>query len=129
MTAAYTYLDAEITSDAADIIGNRPARVPEHQASLRANYEVGSGVLEGLSVGAGARYIGASFGDSANTVNVPGHMLVDAALRYKKNGWQARSTSPTCSTRPTIRPAMRPAATRTSVASMAKALSSRAASA
>jgi iron complex outermembrane receptor protein len=89
MTAAYTYLDAEITSDAAAVIGNRPARVPEHQASLWANYEVGSGVLEGLSVGAGVRYIGASFGDNTNTVNVPGHTLVDAALRYKKNGWQA----------------------------------------
>lgn len=86
-TAAYTYLDAEIAKG--DDAGNRPARVPEHQASLWANYEVGSGVLEGLSLGAGVRYIGASFGDNTNTVNVPGHTLVDAALRYKKNGWQA----------------------------------------
>ncbi|MFB9978742.1 TonB-dependent siderophore receptor [Mesorhizobium kowhaii] len=86
-TAAYTYLDAEIAKG--DDAGNRPARVPEHQASLWANYEVGSGVLEGLSFGAGVRYIGASFGDNTNTVNVPGHTLVDAALRYKKNGWQA----------------------------------------
>ncbi|TWI40336.1 TonB-dependent receptor [Mesorhizobium tianshanense] len=31
----------------------------------------------------------ASFGDNANAVSVPGHTLVDAALRYKKNGWQA----------------------------------------
>ncbi|MER9043763.1 TonB-dependent siderophore receptor [Mesorhizobium sp. M0938] len=89
MTAAYTYLDAEITSDTTDVVGNRPSMVPEHQASLWANYEVGNGTLEGLSVGAGVRYIGASFGDNANAVSVPGRTLVDAALRYKKNGWQA----------------------------------------
>jgi len=86
-TAAYTYLDAEIAKG--DDAGNRPSLVPEHQASLWANYEVGSGVLEGLSFGAGVRYIGASFGDNTNAVDVPGHTLVDAALRYKKNGWQA----------------------------------------
>ncbi|CCV03115.1 ferrichrome outer membrane transporter (fragment) [Mesorhizobium metallidurans STM 2683] len=89
MTAAYTYLDAEIVRDDPLVIGNRPSLVPEHQASLWANYEIGHGMLEGLSVGAGVRYIGASFGDNANTVNVPGYTLVDAALRYKKNGWQA----------------------------------------
>ncbi|MCV3205714.1 TonB-dependent siderophore receptor [Mesorhizobium sp. YC-39] len=89
MTAAYTYLDAEITRDDPLVIGNRPSLVPEHQASLWANYEVGHGMLEGLSAGAGVRYIGASFGDNANTVNVPSYTLVDAALRYKKNGWQA----------------------------------------
>ncbi|WP_217575378.1 TonB-dependent siderophore receptor [Mesorhizobium sp. GbtcB19] len=89
MTAAYTYLDAEITNDAPDVIGNRPSLVPEHQASLWANYEVGSGMLEGLSFGAGVRYIGSSFGDNENSINVPAYTLVDAALRYKKNGWQA----------------------------------------
>lgn len=89
MTAAYTYLDAEITHDDAAVIGKRPSLVPEHQASLWANYEIGSGMLEGLSVGAGVRYIGQTFGDNENTVSVPGHALVDAALRYKKNGWEA----------------------------------------
>ncbi|WP_292706535.1 TonB-dependent siderophore receptor [Mesorhizobium sp.] len=89
MTAAYTYLDAEITKDAPAVVGNRPSLVPEHQASLWANYEVGNGMLEGLSVGAGVRYIGASFGDNANATSVPGRTLVDAALRYKKNDWQA----------------------------------------
>ncbi|WP_189587911.1 TonB-dependent siderophore receptor [Mesorhizobium sp. M3A.F.Ca.ET.201.01.1.1] len=89
MTAAYTYLDAEIISDAPEVIGNRPSLVPEHQASIWANYEIGAGRLEGLSFGAGVRYIGASFGDNANTIDVPGYTLVDAALRYKKNGWQA----------------------------------------
>lgn len=89
MTAAYTYLDAEITKDDPAVIGNRPSLVPEHQASLWANYEVGAGMLEGLSFGAGVRYIGTTFGDNANTIDVPAYTLVDAALRYKKNGWQA----------------------------------------
>ncbi|WP_146606065.1 TonB-dependent siderophore receptor [Mesorhizobium kowhaii] len=126
-TAAYTYLDAEIAKG--DDAGNRPARVPEHQASLWANYEVGSGVLEGLSFGAGVRYIGASFGDNTNTVNVPGHTLVDAALRYKKNGWQAALNVSNLFDKTYYSIAMRAAASPTSAASMAKAASSRAASA
>lgn len=86
--AAYTYLDAEITSSNDGDEGNRPSLVPEHQASLWANYAVPTGVLEGLSFGAGVRYIGQTYGDNANTIDVDGYTLVDAAIRYRRAGWE-----------------------------------------
>ena len=39
-TAAYTYLDAEITKSNDGTVGNRPSLVPENSASLWANYRV-----------------------------------------------------------------------------------------
>lgn len=82
--AAYTYLDAEITSSNDGDEGNRPSLVPENQASLWANYAMPEGPLEGLSFGGGLRYIGQTFGDTANTLSVPSYTLFDAAIRYTR---------------------------------------------
>lgn len=81
--AAYTYLDAVILSSNDGDQGNRPALVPEHEASLWANYEPG-GQLDGLSLGAGVRYVGASFGDTTNLRETPAHTQFDAAIRYRR---------------------------------------------
>ncbi len=89
LTGSYTYLDAEITSsNTADEQGNSPSLVPEHQASLWAKYNFDTGVLQGLNVGAGVRYVGSSFGDNANKINIGAYTLVDAELSYEKNGWK-----------------------------------------
>jgi len=89
LTAAYTFIDAEITRDNDGYAGNRPSLVPEHTASLWANYEFNENtILPGLSIGAGVRYVGQTFGDSANEVSVPAYTLVDAALRYRKGAWE-----------------------------------------
>ena len=82
--AAYTYIDAEITSSNDGDEGNVPALVPEHGASLWANYEVQDGQFEGVSFGAGVRYVGESFGDTTNARVTPSHTTVDAALRYRR---------------------------------------------
>ncbi|WP_244423948.1 TonB-dependent siderophore receptor [Phyllobacterium sp. YR531] len=84
---AYTYLDTEISKatsidDAANNEGNTPFGVPTHSASLWANYKVQSGVLEGLGLGAGVRYVGSTYGDDANSFKVPAVTLVDAAVSY-----------------------------------------------
>ena len=89
LTAAYTYLKAEITEDNDGFAGNRPSLVPEHQASLWVNYAFDEGMLDGLSLGGGVRYVGSSFGDNANTISVAGYTLADAALRYERGNWQA----------------------------------------
>ena len=89
LIAAYTYLDAEITEDNDGFVGNRPSLVPEHQASLWVNYAFDEGMLDGLSLGGGVRFVGQSFGDNANTVSVAGYTLADAALRYQRGSWQA----------------------------------------
>lgn len=87
--AGYSYIDAEITSSNDGDEGNRPALVPEHEASLWANYAFQTTRLDGLSFGAGVRYVGSSYGDSTNTRETPAHTQVDAALRYARGGAEA----------------------------------------
>lgn len=83
--AGYTYLDAVIISSNDGDKGNRPALVPEHEATLWANYALpAGGPLEGLSIGAGVRYVSDSFGDTTNLRVTPAHTLVDAAIRYRR---------------------------------------------
>ncbi|NVK62311.1 MAG: TonB-dependent receptor, partial [Rhodobacteraceae bacterium] len=84
MTAAYSYWDAEILEDGTSgNDGNRPARVPEQIASLWADYTIpGAGRRGDLTLGLGVRFVGQTWGDDANTVDVDSYTLVDAALGY-----------------------------------------------
>lgn len=83
LAAAYTYTDAEITeTKTTNQLGNTPYRVPRHTASLWLNYELQQEALDGLSVGAGVRYIGETWGNDDNTFKVPSFTLVDLAVRY-----------------------------------------------
>ncbi|NGO55724.1 TonB-dependent siderophore receptor [Mesorhizobium camelthorni] len=82
---AYAYLDTEITDDGEGTEGNTPYGVPQHRVSLWADYTIQSGVLEGLGLGGGIRYIGETYGDDANSFKVPSVTLFDAAVHYE---WQ-----------------------------------------
>jgi iron complex outermembrane recepter protein len=90
LTGSYTYLDAEITASSLPEVGNRTPMVPKNQASLWAKYTFDSGLLQGLNIGSGIRYVGSSVGSGASgkQVNVPDYTLVDAAVSYEKNGWK-----------------------------------------
>ncbi|WP_106797384.1 TonB-dependent siderophore receptor [Rhizobium sp. H4] len=79
--AAYTYNDSEITGG--NNVGNTPAVTPTHIASLWANYTFQeSNPFNGLSMGAGVRYIGETWTDVANTSKNSATFYVDAALAY-----------------------------------------------
>ncbi|QQP90781.1 TonB-dependent siderophore receptor [Skermanella sp. TT6] len=83
VTAAYTYLDSEVTESNTGTEGNRLAAVPEHLASLWGDYSFPEGsLLEGFGLGAGVRHIGSRFGNEANDIKVPDVTLFDAAIRY-----------------------------------------------
>ncbi|MFN3461378.1 MAG: TonB-dependent siderophore receptor [Oceanibaculum sp.] len=87
LIASYAYTDSEITKANANASGvstegNRLAFVPKHQAAAWLDYEMSSGPLNGLGFGAGARYIGQTYGDNANNYDVPGYTLIDAGIRY-----------------------------------------------
>lgn len=73
--ASYAYLDSNVTAT-----GKRVIYVPNHQAALWVNHTF-SGNLEGFSAGAGVRYTGASFGDTANALEAPAYTLFDVAAR------------------------------------------------
>lgn len=80
--AGYSVLDPEVTRDTtASNVGNRPVSVPLSQASLWVDYALRGG-FEGMSIGAGVRHIGKSYGDTANDFSVDPYTLIDAAVRY-----------------------------------------------
>ncbi|WP_313602636.1 TonB-dependent siderophore receptor [Rhizobium sp.] len=87
LRAAYTYTDAEIGEGVDN--GNRVENVPRNAASLWVNYTFQDGTaLDGLGVGGGVRYVGQRFGNSANTFDLDGVTLFDAALTFRKENWK-----------------------------------------
>jgi len=89
LLASFTYLDAEITetSNPAEL-DMRPTQTPEAWASAWLDYTLPPGPLGGLGVGAGVRFLGSTFGDAANTLEVPGTTLADATVSYDWNDFR-----------------------------------------
>lgn len=90
ITAAYTYLDAFVSEDNTDIVGNQLANVPDNQFSLWSTYEIQQGNLNGLGFGLGLFYVGDRPGDLRNTFTLPSYFRTDAALFYQRNNWRAQ---------------------------------------
>ncbi|WP_375691066.1 TonB-dependent siderophore receptor [Pseudooceanicola sp. LIPI14-2-Ac024] len=84
LIAAYSYWDAKITEDGiGGNAGNRPARTPQHIASLWADYTIpGAGRRGDINMALGLRYVGSTYGDDANTVKNDAYTLIDAAFGY-----------------------------------------------
>ncbi|MBB3937218.1 TonB-dependent receptor domain-containing protein [Aureimonas phyllosphaerae] len=81
LVASYTYLD--LTFLEGDNEGNLVTGIPRHQFSLWGNYEAVSGPLDGLGFGLGARFLGATEGNGANTQPENGaRILIDASASY-----------------------------------------------
>lgn len=82
-TLALTRLHMDVTRNENDssLVGKTPVWVAEKQASLWVNYAP----LEALTLSAGARYVGDSQMDAANTDVVPSYLLLDAAAMFNLN--------------------------------------------
>lgn len=79
-----SFIDSEITEDAnSSNVGNTPSQIADQLASAWANYRFLSGPLDGLTVGAGARYVGDSYADNTETNVVPSYTLFDATVSYR----------------------------------------------
>ena len=86
LTAGYTYVDAQVTESAnAAEIGKTVRWVPDQIATLWADYTFGAGDLKDFGLGLGVRYRGENYGDTANTISVHGHAVLDASLHYDWN--------------------------------------------
>ena len=99
LVASYTFLDSEYTSSNSTVTldrsvgtrtstrpqrGTEPTSVPNHMASLFAQYSFQPDTrFEGASLGGGVRYVGQSWGDTANTLRVPDVTLFDLTARYE----------------------------------------------
>jgi iron complex outermembrane receptor protein len=91
LMGSYTYNDVEYSKSyfvfdalggVEDAKGNTPYQTPEQMASLWADYGFKDGLLAGLSIGAGARYVGESEGSDLNDFQVPSYTLFDASVSY-----------------------------------------------
>jgi iron complex outermembrane receptor protein len=88
LTAALTAYDIDFTkNDDPALIGKTPYIVPEIMASASFDYTLRGSWYDGISVGAGLRYIGSSWADNENTAKVPAVTLADLKLGYEKEKW------------------------------------------
>ncbi|MDC8756950.1 TonB-dependent siderophore receptor [Janthinobacterium fluminis] len=103
LVASLTYNPLLITKDNTDpwggnYQGKSPFEVPKKLASAWVDYGF-DGELRGLSLDAGVRYVGPSWGDAENSFSVPAFTLLDAALRYDlgavRSAWRGLSVSVT----------------------------------
>lgn len=77
VSAAYTYTDSE-NKDKANNIESRVPQIPRHMASAWVDYSF-EGVLNGLKLGGGARYVGDS---KDGNINVDGYTVFDLLAIY-----------------------------------------------
>ncbi|WP_245287062.1 TonB-dependent siderophore receptor [Bradyrhizobium sp. Tv2a-2] len=70
------------------LIGKTPTNTPEVMASGWADYTFKQGPLTGFGFGAGVRYVGSSWADAANTLEVPAVVLGDLGLHYEWKNWR-----------------------------------------
>ena len=83
LVGSYAYTDTETTkTTVAAQLGKHLIIQPMNQAALWGDYTFQQGQLAGFGLGGGARYIGDSYGDAANTILIPGYTLFDAAVHY-----------------------------------------------
>ncbi|OED71384.1 ligand-gated channel protein [Vibrio splendidus ZS-139] len=79
-----SFIDSEITEDSTSSnVGNTPSQIADQLASAWANYRFLNGPLDGLTIGAGARYVGDSYADNTETNKVSSYTLFDATLSYR----------------------------------------------
>ncbi len=90
LTAAYTYLDAEVTEDNDIPVGTPLLGVPDHTVTAWLKYTVQDGPLKGLGVGLGGRYYSSQSGDTYHTFDLPAYGLVDAALYYERDNYRVQ---------------------------------------
>jgi iron complex outermembrane receptor protein len=93
LIATYTYLDAKVTADSSIPVGTRLINAPDHSASLWTTWDV-PGALDGVSVGAGAVYIGERAGNNFGSIVLPGYTRYDASIAYNftigDSAWRAQ---------------------------------------
>ncbi|MHB0768107.1 TonB-dependent siderophore receptor [Bradyrhizobium sp. 5.13L] len=70
------------------LVGKTPTNTPELLVSGWADYTFRDGPLAGFGFGGGVRYIGSSWADTANTLEVPAVVLGDLALHYEWQNWR-----------------------------------------
>jgi len=81
----YAYVDAEVTKSTTSTMpaGSRLANVPKHSVNLLNTYEFDSGLLSGLGVGVGLKYVSDRKGSTSSTAfDMSSYTVVDLLAYY-----------------------------------------------
>jgi iron complex outermembrane receptor protein len=70
------------------LVGKTPTNTPSLLVSGWADYTFKDGPLAGFGFGGGVRYVGSSWADAANTLEVPAVVLGDLAVHYEWQNWR-----------------------------------------
>jgi len=81
--SSYSYIDSEITKQNDGTQGNRFHDVPKHGGSIWNTYQIQTGELQGLKVGAGLVARGQREGNNQNDFQMPGYALVNMMAGYQ----------------------------------------------
>lgn len=90
LSAAYTYIDAEVVEDNDLLPGTRLLGVPEHMVNAWLKYTLQNGPLRGFGAGVGGRYLTSQAGDLPDSFELPAYGILDAALYYEKGNLEAQ---------------------------------------
>lgn len=82
IVGGYSKYDPRITKSNDGFVGKYMSGVAIETASLWAKYTWLDGPVAGLGLGGGARYVGESYGDNANTIFIPAYTLFDAVVSF-----------------------------------------------
>lgn len=81
LITGYTMLDSRIIKDPS-YKDKHPAQIPRHSASGWFDYQFHTGILTGLKLGGGIRYLGSTWGDPSNSFKVKNTTLFDLGVSY-----------------------------------------------
>lgn len=82
LQAAYTYTDIRYKKSSPEEQGKRAVYAPRNMASSWLSYDLKSGLLDGLTLASGVRYVNGVTSDRQNTHTLPAYTLVDLAVGY-----------------------------------------------
>jgi len=87
LIASYSYNRSKVTASNDPMeVGKTRGSPARHTAALWLDYRLPQGSLAGLGLGAGARYVGSTYGNVYNTMHNRAATLFDAALSYEAGG-------------------------------------------
>lgn len=95
LTLSSAFYDASIKStervSGVNTEGKAPQYVPEYTGNFWITYELQSGILKGLGFGGGPTVKSGLYVDALNLLRVPGYIVADAVLFYKRQNWQLQA--------------------------------------
>ena len=87
--ASYGLNDAFVSKDNSIPVGDNLVNAPRHSASLWTTYEIASGDLQGLGVGAGLFFVGDREAELPNTITIPSYVRTDSTIFYRRDNYRA----------------------------------------